>query len=313
MLPDEQVWVTTSPNDVRGALSLGVSMLESSGVPSAGLTAELLLMHIVGRDRSWIYAHPEAALTPTQQSLYEYLVQQRIAGVPTQYLTGKQGFWGLEFEVTPDVLIPRPETELLMEVALARLEAQRFHPLRIADVGTGSGCIAVALAHELSNVRVLATDISASALRVARRNALRHKVAERIEFRQLDLLGGYAGWAGSKFDVIVSNPPYIGLDEAADLPLEVGEHEPREALFSGASGVEIYPKLIEQAREMLCEGGALLMEVGHRGADEVHSFLKAYEWRNVERIRDLAGIERVLSAERASSGDKHGQQECCFH
>ena len=176
-------------SDIRTALREGIAQLEREHVPSAPLAAELLLMHTLGRDRTWLYAHPEQELGAEARARYFSLIAQRASGVPTQYLTGHQEFWGLDFEVTPDVLIPRPETEHVIEVALERLGVpagagapRRNAALRIADVGTGSGCIAVALARELPGARVAATDISAAALEVARRNAARHSVSAHIDF-----------------------------------------------------------------------------------------------------------------------------------
>ena len=246
--------------DVRSALRDAIALLERESVPSAALAAELLLMHTLGRDRAWIYAHPEQELDRETHERYFLLIAKRASGVPTQYLTGHQEFWGLDFEVTPDVLIPRPETEHVIEVALERLgitadaDSTSHHAeLRITDVGAGSGCIAVALAHELPQAHVIATDIFAAALAVARRNAAHHGVAARIEFVECNLLdpllhesrttghpssafgrlGASQSWP---FDLIASNPPYIGRWEAPTLPREVREHEPESALFGGETG-----------------------------------------------------------------------------
>src|SRR5579863_6537551 len=187
-----------STTDVRAALKEAMAQLRAANTPSPTLAAELLLMHTLGCDRTWLYTHPEETLEPAALEKYFALVARRAAGEPTQYLTGKQEFWGLEFEVTPAVLIPRPETEHVIEVALERLGARGIKidmktgapspPLRIADVGTGSGCLAVVLAHELPHGEVFATDISAAALEVARRNAARHAVSDRIHFIECDLL-----------------------------------------------------------------------------------------------------------------------------
>ena len=183
----------TDAIDIRNALKEAMSRLNEARVPSQALAAELLLMHTLGRDRAWIYAHPEDMLDPAAAAQFFELVAQRSSGVPTQYLTGTQEFWGLEYEVTPAVLIPRPETEHVIEVALDRLGAARKNePLRIADVGTGSGCIAVALASELSHAEIFATDISPAALEVARRNAARLGVADRIQFLETNLLDAFA-------------------------------------------------------------------------------------------------------------------------
>jgi release factor glutamine methyltransferase len=294
--------VAARARDIRGALGVAIACLEAQGVPSAPLAAELLLMHVLGRDRAFLYAHPEYALDADQAARFAQFIEQRAAATPVQYLTGRQEFWGLEFEVNPSVLIPRPETEHVLEVALARLGARRADPLTVADVGTGSGCLAVALARELPRAKILATDISRAALEVARCNAERHGVAARIEFRRANFLRTYL--ADSRpvkrcFDLIVSNPPYIGLDEAASLPREVRDHEPREALFAGPQGMDAYPRLIAQAESLMKSGGWLVVELGHRSALPVASLLQNASWFDVAIERDLAGIDRVLSAQRA--------------
>jgi release factor glutamine methyltransferase len=295
--------------DIRSALREAIAQLDRSHVPSAPLAAELLLMHTLGQDRTWLYAHPEHILDARQREKYFSLVAQRASGVPTQYLTGYQEFWGLDFEVTPDVLIPRPETEHVVEVALDRLAitpcakcAERSTAFRIVDVGTGSGCIAVSLANELPEARIIATDISASSVAVARRNAARHAVESRIEFVECNLLEGLLPGAkpdGGSFDLIVSNPPYIGRNEARTLPVEVGNHEPESALFAGETGLEMYAPLIKQAAKLLRQGGALVLELGHNSADHVSILLGTRVWNHVSITNDLAGIKRVASAFRS--------------
>ena len=291
--------------DVRGALAQGVAHLEAESVPSAALAAELLLLHLLGRDRAWLYAHPEHPLGSDELARYDQLLTRRAEGVPVQYLTGRQEFWGLEFEVNPSVLIPRPETEHLIEVALERLAERHAEPLRIADAGTGSGCIAVALARELPQARIVATDVSAAALEVARRNAARHGVAGRIEFAQMNWLESYLSASESEvaqFDLIVSNPPYIGGTEAGELPREVREHEPAQALFCGPSGFDAYPPLLAQATQLLCPGGIFVVELGYGSAKHVRALMDAQPgWTNVSITDDLAGIPRVLAAERISA------------
>jgi len=281
---------------VGEALREGIRRLEVAGVPSAPLAAELLLLHVLGRDRTWIYAHPEEAPTPDQLSAFFSLVASRIAGTPTQYLTGKQEFWGLQFEVTPDVLIPRPETEHVIEVVLTRLSGPRRNmPLRVADIGTGSGCIAVALAKELPAAEICAADISAAALVVARRNAGRHGVADRIKFVESNLLDAVI--APAQFDVIVSNPPYIARAEAHTLPMDVRAHEPEVALFAGQDGLALYPSLVKQAGERLVPGGLLVLELGFGQFEAVSTLLDAaHGWTRVSAMQDLAGIVRVISA-----------------
>lgn len=286
---------------VRSALRDGMAQLAAANTPSHALAAELLLMHVLGRDRAWIYAHPEPELSEQASGNFFELIARRASGVPTQYLTGKQEFWGLEFEVTPAVLIPRPETEHIIEVALRRLDersgAKRQESLRIADVGTGSGCIAIALAKELPNAQILATDISADALKIALRNAGKHGVVRRVRFVQCDLFESQQGERHT-FDLIVSNPPYIARAEERELAREVREHEPEQALFAGATGTEIYARLIAQSSELLRTGGLLVVEMGYDASERVRSMLSADSWVDIRITNDLAGIPRVISAER---------------
>ncbi len=298
--------------NVRTSLTEALARLEAANVPSHTLAAELLLMHVLERDRAWLYAHPEGSLDDAAAERYFALVTRRAAGTPTQYLTGRQEFWGLEFEVAPGVLIPRPETEHVIEVALERLglrgsaarggAAAQDHPLRIADVGTGSGCLAVSLAREIPDARVWATDISSTALGIARRNAARHGVAERIEFLEASLLtplraGGPAA-AAAPLDLVVSNPPYVGRSQREMLPVDVREHEPEEALFGGESGEELYAPLLEQAAQVLRPGGVVVVELGYGALDRVLD-LVGCSWTRAAVTNDMAGIPRVLAAERA--------------
>ena len=291
--------------DVRTALREGIARLRAANVPSDALAAELLLMHTLGRDRTWLYSYPETPLEPADAEKYFALIARRAAGEPAQYLTGRQEFWSLEFEVNPAVLIPRPETEHVIEVALERLRTRGTETdrragelLRVADVGTGSGCIAVALARELPSAEIFATDISAAALEVARRNAARHGVSDRICFVNCDLLSDVAA-TEKQFDLIVSNPPYVARDDAGLLQREVRDHEPDAALFGGPTGVEIYSRLIEQAGALLRRGGILVLELGYNSAAHVEGFLKPeLGWTRVKITNDLAGIPRVIAAER---------------
>jgi len=301
--------------DIRSALRDAIVQLELERVPSAGLAAELLLMHTLMRDRAWLYAHHEQELDAAAHERYFSLIAQRASGVPTQHLTGHQEFWGLDFEVSSDVLIPRPETEHVIEVALERLgirqsssesPAEPSRRLQIADVGTGSGCIAVALAHELPSAHIVATDISAAALQVARRNAARHHVSSRIDFVKSNLLDDVfhesriTSHGSRDFDLIVSNPPYIGRCEAVTLPREVREHEPEVALFGGEKGTEMYAPLIAQAAKLLKPSGILVLELGHSSAEHVARLLGPPDWFELAITDDLAGIPRVASAERST-------------
>jgi len=298
---------------LRSALRDAIAQLESEHIPSASLAAELLLMHTAGRDRTWLYAHPEQELDAPTSERYFSLVARRVSGVPTQHLTGHQEFWGLDFEVTPDVLIPRPETEHVIEATLERLgtavggtASLRDAELRIADVGTGSGCVAIALAHELPNARFVATDISAATLEVARRNASRHGVAPRIDFVESNLLDVFLHESRAPnhesrlLDAIASNPPYIGRREASTLAREVREHEPESALFAGETGTEMYAPLIVQAALLLKPDGILVLELGYNSGDHVLRLLDVPEWTDPSITNDLAGIKRVASARRSS-------------
>ncbi len=282
---------------VREALKEAIARFAAADVPSSGLAAELLLMRAVQRDRTWIYGHPEASLDIAEEHQFLRFVEQRAAGTPTQYLTGHQEFWGLDFEVAPGVLIPRPETEHLIEVVLERLDpALRSEQLLIADVGTGSGCIAVALAREFTGAKIVATDISREALNIAQRNAVRHQVDDRIKFLLTDLLE-HAGSAD--FHAVVSNPPYVPLPESSDLPREVRDHEPQGALFAGADGLAVYRRLVVQAAAVLRPDGILVMEMGHNSSPTVRSLLEESEkWQDLQITNDLAGIPRVISAKR---------------
>ena len=296
--------VQAKVEELRTLLQKAIACLEHCETPSAPLAAELLLMHVLQRDRAWFYSHPEYELPSAEAATYAELIERRANGVPTQYLTGSQEFWGLEFEVGPGVLIPRPETEHVIEVALSRMRTRRMDRLRVADVGTGSGCLAIALASELPRAEIVATDISAVALDYARRNAARHGFSHRIHFRRVDILPSGAdddGEASSapdrpdRFDLLVSNPPYVAQKDAPQLPLEVRDHEPAEALFAGDQGFDFYPRLILAAERSLIVGGTLVLEMGYNGASFVRSLLPACRWSDVSVTPDLAGIERVIS------------------
>ena len=311
-----------NPHSVRDLLKKGIAQLREAGVPSHTLAAELLLLHCMGCDRTWLYAHPEEDVPAEQRAQFLALVGRRTEGVPTQHLTGKQEFWGLEFEVTPDVLIPRPETEHVIEVALDRLalrEVRAGRPnknygdgLFIVDAGTGSGCIAIALAKELPRAKFVATDISTAALAVARRNARRHEVSERVQFVETSLLQNVEASAAEErhdallqgrvpeFDLIVSNPPYVGRREAETLAREVREHEPQRALYGGEEGYELYGELIRQAAKRLKLGGLLVLELGYNSLPAVQPLLDPQNWLNVSVTNDLAGVSRVIAAERAT-------------
>jgi release factor glutamine methyltransferase len=249
--------------------------------------AEVLLAHLLGCDQAALLTHPERLLSPAEWDQYQGLVARRAAYEPIQYITGSQEFFGLLFEVTPDVLIPRPETEHLVEAVLERVGPETH----ILDVGTGSGAIAVAIAHALARSQVTGVDFSPAALEVARRNAQRHRVLERVTFLQSDLL---AAVDGAHFDVVVSNPPYV--PEAEQLEPQVYNYEPHSALFAGPTGLEIYKRLIPQAREVLKPRGWLLLEIGYGQSNALLELLS--DWTAVSFTNDLQGIPRVVVARR---------------
>jgi release factor glutamine methyltransferase len=297
--------------DIRNALRSGISRLRHADVPSYTLAAELLLLHVLHRDRTWIYAHPEDPVDPGDMDHFLSLIDKRAAGQPTQHLTGNQEFWGLSFEVTTDVLIPRPETEHVIEVALDRLALRELRAGRpqksegqgsiLADIGTGSGCLAIALAKEFPQARIFATDISAPALAVAERNATRHGLHGHIDFIQCDLSSGvipaHPAPAASSFDLIVSNPPYVSRREAETLAREVRDHEPQIALFGGEEGYELYAGLISLAAHYLKPGGVFVCEMGHNSLPAVRPLLEGPQWIAIGVTNDLSGIPRVIAAE----------------
>lgn len=301
----------STDRSVRALLKQGIEQLRVANVPSYTLAAELLLLHVTSQSRTWLYSHPEEILPESLAENYLALLARRGSGIPTQHLTGKQEFWGLEFEVNPDVLIPRPETEHLIEVALDRLAVREIRAGRhqqlsgehitLVDIGTGSGCIAVTLAKELPAATVYATDISETALTVARRNAARHGLSDRIHFLQSNLLEAFSLPAANSpqvFDLIVCNPPYVSLREEESLPIEVRQHEPRTALFGGEEGYELYGLLVPQAAQHLKPGGLLVLELGYNSLPAVEPLLDRSEWCGVSVTKDLASIPRVISAER---------------
>jgi release factor glutamine methyltransferase len=262
-------------------------------------------MFTLGCDRAHLFAHPERELTPDEQLRYQEALTQRSKGVPTQYITGHQEFWGLDLIVTPAVLIPRPETEHLIETVLPL--AKPLKSVMIADVGTGSGAIALALARELPDAEIHATDISPAALEIAEANAARLQLEcrpdpsglpeRRLFFHDTDLLDGLEEEA---FDFIVSNPPYVGESEEDEVQLEVRKFEPRNAVFAGPSGLEVIERLIPAARLALEPGGWLIFEISSTIAQSVRRLLEE-NWQEVQITNDLQGIERIASARKPAA------------
>ena len=274
------------------------------------MNAELLIMFTLDCDRAYLYAHPERELTADEMRRYDEAIARRATGIPAQYITGHQEFWGLDLIVSPAVLIPRPETEHVVEAVLeiagrsdwkgsrSQNQDQKLraalpapHGLCIVDVGTGSGAIALALAKELPSCEIHATDISPEALEIARANASRHVLSPRIKFHQTDLL---AGLPAASFDIVVSNPPYVGESEEDSVQLEVRKFEPRVAVFAGPKGMEVIERLIPQALRGLRPGGWLIIEISGSIAGPVLQLLSA--WDEVTIKPDLQGIARVAIA-----------------
>lgn len=289
--PSSNPFICMKPVNVMSAvLHRGVERLRA--LPQGRRDAQLLLLRALDRDAAWLLTHPEAPMSDEQLKLYDDWIVRRERHEPMQYILGEQEFYGLRLRVTRDVLIPRPETEHAVEAVLARVG--RDATVRICDVGTGSGAIAVALANALPLAEVTAVDRSRGALAVARENALRHGVGERVRFAESDLL---AAVRGEGFDVVVSNPPYVRDDEV--LEAQVAEWEPGVALFAGPTGLEIYRRLIPEAGEALVPGGWLVLEMGQGQRDAVAELLK--DWDEVSFVQDLQGIPRVAMARRRAA------------
>jgi release factor glutamine methyltransferase len=269
---------------LRTALLQGTQLLDEATVPVPRLTAEVLLSHALGCERVYLYAHPEQELREVEWLHYGRYLHERLKGKPTQYITKRQEFYGRDFRVTPDVLIPRPETEHVVEVALAVARDAR----RMVDVGTGSGALAVTLQLE-TGAAVFATDISAAAAAVAAGNAQR--LGARVGIVVCDLLSGIAD---RSMDLIVSNPPYVPLADKHGLQREVRDWEPHVALFAGESGFELYERIVADAPRVLAPGGWLVMELGFTSMNHVSALLR--EWDEVRVEPDLAGIPRVIAA-----------------
>ena len=270
---------------VQTALLQGAKLLEEGAIAAPRLTAEVLLSHALQRDRSYLYAHPEEQLTEIAWIHYGRYLHERLKGKPTQFITGRQEFYGREYQVTRHVLIPRPETEHLVQASIARIRPGDV----VLDAGTGSGAIAATLALE-TKARVLAGDISTEALCVAVANARR--LSASVHFFAGDLLDAVADHS---INVLVSNPPYVPLADQSGLQREVRDYEPHIALFAGESGLEIYQRLIADAPRALHPGGWLLVELGYNSLEPVRAMLDS-RWTDIAVEHDLAGLPRVLAA-----------------
>jgi release factor glutamine methyltransferase len=274
--------------DVRTALLQGTRLVEDAGIAVPRLTSEVLLAHALHRDRTWLYAHPERELSDVEWLHFGRYLHERLQGKPTQYITKRQEFYGREFRLTPDVLIPRPETEHVVETALQCAP----HPGRLLDVGAGSGALAVTLALE-TGAEAWATDISPGAAAVAAGNATRLGAAVRVVV--CDLMDAVAA---ASMDLVVSNPPYVPLGQREGLQREVRDWEPPVALFAGETGFEFYQRIVADAPRVLRPGGWLVMELGLGCLERVRAMLEG--WRDLRVEPDLAGIPRVIAAARVS-------------
>jgi release factor glutamine methyltransferase len=303
---------------LQAALAQGQRLLEEARVAAPRLTAEVLLAHAVGRDRTWLYAHSDEELRELWWIHYGRYLHDRLNGKPTQYITGHREFYGRDFQVTPDVLIPRPETEHVVEAALARASGART----IADIGAGSGAIAITMALETARLysakaTVIATDISERALAVAARNARRLDAAARSQesgVRSQEQSAGVSAdggvictggvrfvlcdlgsaLEGNVFDLVLSNPPYVPESASENIQKEVRDWEPRVALFGGRDGLDVVRRLIPDAWRLLRSGGFLIMEIGWSTAEKIQAMLS--KWQDLETKADLAGIPRVIIA-----------------
>jgi release factor glutamine methyltransferase len=305
---------------LKQALASAVERLDGAAVGSPRVNAEVLLMFVLGANRAYLYAHPERELTSEEAARYDEVLAQRATGMPAQYITGHQEFWGLDFVVTPAVLIPRPETEHLVESVLELARGMR-RP-KIVDVGTGSGCVALALAHELGDAELYAVDLSAEALEIARANAARLQLDERVKFLQCDVLKPLPDSSASvilseakrsrgtcfsgfhDFDFIISNPPYVAFSEADKVQRSVFEFEPKMAVFAGEDGLYVLERLVTEAHDALKESGWLAMEIGFSMRKAVVALLAPTMWEDVRVISDLQGIPRVVMAKK-----RQAQQE----
>ena len=282
-----------------------VTELDKKNNPTSRLDAEVLLAHVLGLERLQLHMYPAVAVDSPSATLFQHLVQRRTQGEPVAYLTGHQEFMGLDFNVSPDVLIPRPDTELLVERVLAFLQEEKAERdessrPRAADIGTGSGCIAISLAVLHPALTIMAVDLSPAALEVAGENSDKHKVTDRVLLRQGDLLAPVREWTdnGKLLDVIVSNPPYITEEEMAQLDVSVAGYEPHSALAGGREGLDFYRRLTEESPALLRKGGLLAFEIGHEQGDVVAALMKHQGLHQVQVLKDLAGLDRVVLGRR---------------
>ncbi len=284
---------------VRKLLNEATRNFEGEGIPSARLDAEVLLSSFLGQDRLEFLKNPEMSISEPQMVSFKEIVARRLQWEPVAYITGRKEFWSLPLEVNSAVLIPRPDTEILVEEALGICRKIDYPEMKIIDIGTGSGAIAIALAKEMPQAQVMATDISAAALRVARKNALNLGLENKIDFCRSDLFDSVDDF----FDIIVCNPPYISAQEYEKLPPGVKDYEPQDALLAGKSGTEFYERLVYQAGNNFKKNGWLLLEIGATQEKSVRKIIEdSGIYDNIGVRRDYAGLPRVIRARRKISG-----------
>lgn len=268
---------------------------QRNDVPEPRTSAEVLLAHVLAQDRLFLYLNYDRPMERSELAVYRACIKRRLEGEPNQYITGLQEFWSLPLRVSPDVLIPRPETEVLVETVLEFLD-QADSDFDILDLGTGSGAIAIALARELPAARIVATDLSMEALRLAQENAKSHQVDERIFFVRADMFAALPG-GSQKFKVVVTNPPYVSDAEILELPREIRDFEPHHALEGGPDGLEVIRRIIAEAPTVLSRAGALFMEMGADQAESVSSLVTdSHHYASYRIVKDYSGLDRVLVA-----------------
>jgi release factor glutamine methyltransferase len=279
-------------SNIAEFLTKSTGILQQSGIADARREANSLLAFYLKKDQTFLFAHPEHELTETDESLFFQLVQRRANREPFQYITGQQEFYGLDFEVSEGVLIPRPETELIVENAIEILK--KVENPRFCEVGTGSGCISVSILYHLQNAVASGLDISAKALEITKRNAIKHKVADRLNLKDSDV---FSALNKTKYDLIVSNPPYVSKNDYAVLQPEVKEYEPNFALTDGKDGLSIIERIILESPTYLKPTGFLLLEIGFGQAEQVKAMFLGDIWRIMEILPDLQGIPRTVKAQ----------------
>ncbi|CAN5306505.1 peptide chain release factor N(5)-glutamine methyltransferase [soil metagenome] len=274
---------------ISDILKQATGILQSNGIAEPRREATSLIAFALRKDKTFLIAHSEYELSEAEKANFYKLLERRAKREPFQYITGKQEFYGLDFFVSPDVLIPRPETELIVENALEVLQ-EKENP-RFCEIGVGSGCISVSILHENRSATAIALDISEKALQIARKNAVQHKVLERLELKTSNI---FAELKEERFDLIVSNPPYIPVTDFDALQIEVRDFEPQMALTDGKNGLSIIEKIIKNAPKFLRPSGILLMEIGFNQSNEVREMFSANLWKSIEFLPDLQGFLRVV-------------------